>query len=118
MRGVLLQACLRHVLPLPLHIPVGKLRGINGHPGHVIGRHMVRRKAGSALLRGEMSVRLLLRRVDCVRVVDAVLVAGGRFWCVQAGLGSNVSWCRDIGRMRRASHTWIKFLPSALVTRG
>lgn len=41
----------------------------------------------SLRLRRELMVGRVLGRVDLVRVVDAVLVAAGRLWRVQARLG-------------------------------
>lgn len=63
------------------------LLGIHRNVGHVALRHVGRGQAGSRGLR-DVCVGRLLGRVDLVGVVDAVLVAGCRLGCVQAGLGA------------------------------
>ena len=62
--------------------------GVHGHVGHVVARHtMTLRHAGTTALRGKVLAGSLFGRLDLV-AFGAVLVSGGRFGSVQAGLSS------------------------------
>lgn len=89
------------------------------HGLSLLGRHVAtghtgrRRHAGSTA--GHLVV-LVLGRVADVVAVDAVLV-GRRLGRVEAGLGRRVS-IRSRGGAACAMLTWMRFLPSGLVTSG
>jgi len=86
---MLWQASLRHrVLGSAGLLDVAGIRhGVHWHARHVGWGHAVVLLHGlSRRLRRELMVGRVLGRVDLVRVVDAVLVAAGRLWRVQACL--------------------------------
>lgn len=76
------------LVPL-LHVAlVGeRLLGVDGHAGHVVSGHVrVLGHAWPAGLGRDVLAGRLLRRVDLVAGVDAVLIARGRFGGIQACL--------------------------------
>lgn len=76
--------------PAPLHIALvrQRLRWVDADIGHVVGRHVrIGGHAGARLLRWHVLVRRFLRRLDLIRLFNAVLVSGSGLRCVQAGLG-------------------------------
>lgn len=91
--------------------------------GHVTRVHLrvALGDAGARLLRREVLRAGLLGRLDRAGIVDAVLAAAGGFGRVEARLGRARSVSRARGGVRRGDAvrlTWIRFLPSALVTSG
>ena len=95
------------------------LLGIHLDVGHV-GWHMrVLRYAGPACLGRQVGGRVLWR-VD-LAIVHPVFVAVTRFGRIQAGLSDrSQNIVSQVGKssLHGRAPTWIKFLPSALVTRG
>lgn len=85
--------------------------------GEVVGVHRRRLHARPALLGGEVLWCWFFGRLDGVLVVDAVLVVAGWLWSVEAGLNVILVTGQFVVAYERA-HTWMRFLPSALVTRG
>jgi hypothetical protein len=88
--------------------------------GHVAWVHLrvALGHAGARLLWGEVLRAGLLRGLDRAGIVDAVLATAGGFGGVEASLERSVSDARRVGGWCDVRHTWIRFLPSALVTSG
>lgn len=64
-----------------------RLLGVHGHTGHVARGHVwILGHAWSAGLRRDVLAGRLLRRLDLVAAINAVLIARRWFGCVQAGL--------------------------------
>jgi hypothetical protein len=84
---------------------------------HVLGWHAAVAGHAAWLASGDLGV-VVFGGVDLALAVDAISIAGGGFGGVQAGLaGDHV---RDADeRMRKGmQRTWMRFLPSGLVTSG
>lgn len=115
----------RHrVLSTPLHVTrvcQRRLR-IDGHVGHVARRHVRVLRHASTLLLLHVACGGLLGRVHLVLIVDTVLVALVGLGSIQTSLRHVLdqhSACDKAHCVRQcAAHTWIRFLPSALVTSG
>ncbi len=86
----------------------------------LLGRHVLRGHAAAARhvggLGGDLGVGDVFGGVDGGFAVDAVFVAGAGFGRIEAGLGRGQMVFKK-GR-GRGEDTWMRFLPSALVTRG
>lgn len=93
----------------PLHVAlVGQcLRRVDADVGHVVRRHVwVGRHPGAWLLLGrEVLARRFLRRLDLVRLLNAILVPGCGLGRVQAGLCAP-ELVPASQRMRRAAPHW------------
>lgn len=96
------------------------LHGLSLLGRHVAARHARCRRHGSA---ARHLVVLVLRRVADVVAVDAVLISR-RLRRIEAGLGRRVSMhsarigVQVMRDARCALLTWMRFLPSGLVTSG
>jgi hypothetical protein len=94
------------------------LRVHSRHVRDVVLRHVSSLRHARLLWR-HVRGRRLFRRVD-LTLVDAILIARCGLGGIQAGLSQGDIISRMTGARRACDlvHTWIRFLPSALVTSG
>lgn len=85
--------------------------------GDVVGLRHAASTGHVCLGRGNLSVVNFLGRLDVGLAIDTVLAALGRLGRVETGL-QKIHVRRRVDLRESGDLTWIKFLPSALVTRG